>query len=333
MQDLLEEDRAALSSFRAKCRQDLDILVTGGSGFIGKWLVQALQLSGRARRLTLVSRDPAATASLFQSLTGTFEIDVVTPSAISEIKRYSYDEVWHLSAGTGIAGSVSWRDMYAADVEMMTMLLSLVERQTTPPRFIYTSSGAVYGRGRTEISREDSPTSVSLDETSSLYDVSKQMSEILLMSASRELGLDVRIARLFAFVGPYLPLDKHFAIGNFLNDASKGNAIQLKSDGQDLRSWMYPTDLLEWLFIFADQAEVKVVNVGSSEVMSIRQCAELIGEIAGVPVNVPMSASDIRTRTVYAPDISEARTRLGLQIQVGLASAIKRTLRWLSRTS
>lgn len=330
MNELLAEDRAVLASLQAWCRQDLDILVTGGTGFVGNWLVRALALSGRARRLTLISREPSGTASLLKSINDEVKVEVFAPSVLSEIQRPSFDEVWHMSAATGTIGSVSWREMYAADVEMMTKLLSLAERQLKPPRFVYTSSGAVYGRGRTEIMREDSPATLVLGTNANLYDVSKQMSETLLTSAGREAGIDFRIARLFAFVGPYLPLDKHFAIGNFINHASRGKTIELKTEGRDLRSWMYPTDLLAWLFRLADQSEVNVLNVGSSEILSIRECAELVGRIARVPVKVPTAPFHSQSPTIYAPDVSEARSRLGLQTEVDLASAIKRTLRWLA---
>lgn len=331
MISLPNEDLDHLASLRKESVHDLNILVTGASGFIGKWVVSALRWSGRASRLTLVSRNPRGVKSIYSLDDDDSSIRVVHPGELSRMRNTSFDEVWHLAASTGAAGTSSWWDTFSADVDILTRLLQMAERQKSGFRIVYTSSGAVYGRNRLTPSVEDDTASFKLGSAGILYDTSKRMSETLLLAAADEVGIEVRIARLFAFVGPHLPLDQHFAIGNFLLDASRGMPIRLLSDGLAVRSWMYPTDLMTWLFRFADQGTFRIMNVGSDKAMSIRHCAELVGHIAGVEVHVPVGTSELRPREVYVPDVTRAVEDLGLRIQIDLVTAIRRTLEWLEK--
>jgi nucleoside-diphosphate-sugar epimerase len=138
-------------------------------------------------------------------------------------------------------------------------------------------------------------------------------------------------ARAFAFLGPHLPLDAHYAAGNFLRDAHAGGPILVRGDGTALRSYLYPTDLVVGLLRLLLRGERgRAYNIGSDVSVST---GELARRIAAACVPSPeviiLSAQAPGPPNIYLCDISRARTELGLSVTVPLDEAIRRTLAWL----
>lgn len=138
------------------------------------------------------------------------------------------------------------------------------------------------------------------------------------------------IARPFAFVGPCLPLDRQFAIGNFLRDALQGGPIVIRSDGTPLRSYMYAADLVVWLWtILARGTVARPYNVGSEVAYSLRQVGELIARSGPRTIDIEVGATpQPGPPPRYVPSTARARGELGLREAVGLDEAVKRTLAW-----
>jgi dTDP-glucose 4,6-dehydratase len=153
------------------------------------------------------------------------------------------------------------------------------------------------------------------------------------VSRSRSGGFDATRPRAFAVVGPYLPIDRHFAIGNFIRDALAGGPIVVEGDGTPVRSYLYSSDLALWLLtILVEGLPGHAYNVGSEEAVSIADLARLVAGRSGRPIAVEIrgqAAGGVADR--YVPSTIGARNELGLRVTVPLDEAIDRTLDWHRR--
>jgi dTDP-glucose 4,6-dehydratase len=155
------------------------------------------------------------------------------------------------------------------------------------------------------------------------YGKGKLQAERMLLDS----GLDVKIARCFAFVGPYLPRTIHYAIGNFIQNCLDGGPIVINGDGTPLRSYMYADDLVEWLFAILERGESgRAYNVGSDEMLSIKELAKKVREVlVGDNEIVVKERPPIGLPSVYVPYVKRIREELGCEIKVTLEDAIKRS--------
>ena len=174
-----------------------------------------------------------------------------------------------------------------------------------------------------------------VSEPESAYHEGKRMSELMCAIDARKHGFEVKVTRIYALVGPYLPLDIHFAMGNFIRDALAGGPIKIKGDGTPYRSYLYAADLTIWLWtILVRGVNNRPYNVGSCKEINIAELAEAVSR------NVPgRAAIEIAQKPVpgkpaarYVPDTTRAQRELGLREWVSLDEGIRRTAQWYSQT-
>ena len=197
-------------------------------------------------------------------------------------------------------------------------------KRASVKKILYISSGAVYGKQSSEsccISESSTP------RPDSIYGIGKFEAERLLINST----VDTSIARCFSFVGPYLPLDKHYAIGNFINDVINNRSLTINGDGTPQRSYMYTADLMIWLWTILLNGKVnEIYNVGSEEVISILDLAKTVIEESGSALKYethklsPNNASPIN----YVPSTQKSQEELGLKQNYSLPESIKRTITW-----
>jgi dTDP-glucose 4,6-dehydratase len=164
---------------------------------------------------------------------------------------------------------------------------------------------------------------------SSAYGEGKRAAEMLCALYAQQHGIEVKIARCFAFVGPYLPLDTHFAIGNFIRDSMAGESIEIKGDGTPFRSYLYASDLAVWLWtILLNGKSCYPYNVGSDEDLSIAALARTVAGLTEprVSVTVAREADPKNPVERYVPNVSRAFEDLRLQPSVSLTEGILKTI-------
>ncbi len=200
-------------------------------------------------------------------------------------------------------------------------------------RFLLTSSGAAYGRqppGITHISEEYAGGMVTTDP-SSVYGEGKRVAELLCTLYAGQHGLETKIARCFAFVGPYMPLDAHFAIGNFIRDGLQGGPIRVAGDGTPYRSYLYATDLAIWLWTILFKGNVcRPYNVGSDSETSIADLANVVAENFNPKTEIRIAKRAVRDNVPerYVPSIQRSKSELGLAPTTDLRESVRKTAIW-----
>ncbi len=152
---------------------------------------------------------------------------------------------------------------------------------------------------------------------------------------SRKYGFETKIARCFAFVGPYLPLDRHFAIGNFIRDGLNDGPIHVKGDGTPFRSYLYAADLAVWLWTILFRGETcRPYNVGSETGISIKSLADMAACISGNEreVIIVEECKPGRISDRYVPSTQRARNELGLSQEFAVQESMSRTAAWYRNT-
>ena len=308
------------------------MLWTGATGFFGRSLLRHLQAHGPGSTdWHFLSSDPESFSRRWPQLaclpqTTWHQGDITTLSA-EQLPPLTH--VVHAAADSTHAGHLTALQRFDQNAAGTRRLLELaINRGAT--RFLLTSSGGAYGpfpAGRSSVAEDDHWIPDPLLPVSA-YGMGKRTAEHLCALYAAAHPIEIVIARCFAFVGPDLPLNAHFAIGNFIRDALTADAITVSSDGTPLRSYLYQTDLSHWLLTLLEHGRSgEAYNVGSDEAISICALAHLVRDLLAPEKSVQFLGQPDpgASRNCYLPDIRKAQQQLGLNVTVPLAEAIRRT--------
>lgn len=334
--DLIAEDVQSVTDTLRPLDRALEgrrFFLTGGTGFFGKWLLHSFLIlrktCGLDISMTVLSRNPEGflvTNPDFRRQAGLTFIEGDVRTFIFN-RLPSFDFVIHgATAASTTLEQENPGEMFSVITEGMRHVLEFT-RRCSAKRMLFISSGAVYGPQPSTLSHtpetyEGTPTTA--------YGKGKKISEQMCLGAS-DGRFECMIARPFAFVGPYLPLDTHFAIGNFIRDCLADRPIVIKGDGTPLRSYLYAADLAEWLWTILLKGENgRSYNVGSDEALSIRELAYKVRTCAVTdnPITVLGTPNPKMSPSRYVPSIERAKAELGLILRCPLDEAIRRTLAW-----
>jgi dTDP-glucose 4,6-dehydratase len=314
------------------------IFITGGTGFFGCWLLESFAWAnerlGLGAEALVLTRDFESFARKAPHLARRpdirFHIGDVCDFAFPA-GRFSH--VIH--AATEASAKLNEEKpalMLNTIVFGTTHALDFAER-CGARKFLLTSSGAVYGAQPTDMTHisEEHKGAPDVSDPRSAYGEGKRMSELDCAIRGRSAGIETKIARGFAFVGPYLPLDAHFAIGNFIRDAMAGGPIKVNGDGTPWRSYLYAADMAIWLWTMLIRgASNRPYNLGSRNALSIAQIAGAVSRAlpGRVPVEIARQPVAGSPASRYVPETARAEKELGLREWIGLEEAIRRTAQW-----
>jgi nucleoside-diphosphate-sugar epimerase len=315
------------------------VLITGGTGFIGKWLLASALHAARAEGLStefvVLSRKPSAFAVAHPDLASAEGVTLVD----GDVRDFEFPpgELTHVVHGaTDVVASNSPEETFDVTVTGTRRVLECAAASGAT-EFLLISSGAVYGPQPATVQAipESYLGAPSLASPASAYGEGKRVAEWLTNMSSGE-QLAPRVARCFSFVGPHLALDRGFAIGNFIADAMAGRQIEIQGDGTAHRSYLYAADLAGWLWALLLRGVAGATyNVGGEEALSIAELARRVKDVIG-------STEDVRVAHVphpgehparYVPDVSLIRHALRLPEPIPLDDALRRTVAWHRETA
>lgn len=310
------------------------IFITGGTGFFGKWLLKSFLFINEKLSLNahvcVLSRNPEAFLNEYPFFQD-FSINFIK----GDIQTFDFPPgdfhfVIHAATDADAQKNIDNPLLMLETITLGTKRILEFAKQKSVESFLFTSTGAVYGKQPSAVThiRENEGYPIDINKPQSAYAEGKRLAELYCSIYYSHYQLPVKIARCFAFVGPYLPLNKHFAIGNFILNALKGEDIIIKGDGTPYRSYLYAADLAIWLWTILLKGENNTpYNVGSDEDYDLKTIAHLFTEInPSISVNILSKPVLDKPGERYVPDITFIRQKLGLDVQVNLVEAIKRTL-------
>jgi len=312
------------------------IFITGGTGFFGCWMLESFAWAND--RLGLKASALVLTRHLgaFREKAPHLAVHPAIQFHPGDIHSFKYP-VGSFSHIIHAAGESSTKMNAEAPLTIIDSIVDATHRtlefgrQCGVQKILLTSSGAVYGRQPPEMTHISEEFPGAPDPTNPYYTFGKgkRAAETLCALYAKKYGFEAKIARCFAFVGPYLPLDSHFAIGNFIRDGLHGGPIIVLGDGTPGRSYLYASDLAIWLWtiLFRGQS-CRPYNVGSDESLSIAEVAHRVAEQfpSKIAVEIRGTPNPLKPLERYVPEIHLANSTLRLEKWVSLDSAIQKTI-------
>jgi nucleoside-diphosphate-sugar epimerase len=318
------------------------LLITGATGFFGRWLIESLLAADKCHNLGVsivaVSRNPEAFLYRAPHLSLPpikWVRGSVTTLQAEAIGVKHLDSVVHLATEADMAAIAE--SPAAATAVILDGTRNALEAAASlgASRFLYTSSGAVYGLqppGMLAIpeSFSGAPDAKNRGNPYAGTGEAKRRAERLLDEHARDKDMSVVVARCFTFAGPALPLDAKFAFGNFMGNALQGKPILIKGDGTQIRSYLYAADLAVWLWTLLLRGKAgRHYNVGSEEAVTMRELAEKIAlEVGGDGIEVMDMESPGGIPGRYVPCTGRARDELGLKEFFSLGETVRNTAAW-----
>ncbi len=314
------------------------IFITGGTGFFGCWLLESFIYAndkfGLNAKAVVLTRDYEAFYKKAEHLATHPDVQFHIGDVRNfEFPNFKFSYIIHAATDTNSKLNKENPLLMIDTIVEGTRRMLEFANHCGAKRFLLTSSGAVYGKQPSDLSHipEDYPGAPDSTQHASAYGEAKRLAELMCSIFQRKYDLEISIARCFAFVGPYLPLNVHFAVGNFIQDGLAGGPIYVSGDGTHYRSYLYAADLAIWLWtILFRGVPGEAYNVGSEDAITIR---DLANEVAvsfpnTLKVIIAKSPTPGRPAERYVPSVKKARENLGLYPWIKLKEALHRTVKW-----
>ncbi len=312
------------------------IFIAGGTGFFGCWLLESFLWANERLALNaeavVLARDPALFRKKWPHLAEAKNIAFHR----GDIRSFAFPEgemshMIHAASPVSAQLNAESPDVMLDTIVNGTRHLLAFAAHCKAKRVLFTSSGAVYGKQPSEMTHISEEFMGVIDPMNPLsaHGEAKRIAELSCAIVSKQTKIECVIARCFAFVGPYLPLDIHLAMGNFIRDALAGGPIRLEGDGTPFRSYLYMSDLMValWTLLFRGKSCVPY-NVGSEEGLPLRDVAARVAKAIGPNIDVRIAKQPGLEIARYVPSTRLLCSELGFRQMVGLDDAIRKTAHW-----
>lgn len=313
------------------------IFITGGTGFIGTWLLESFVWLNDHLDLGMQAVVLTRNADAFIARSPDIGRHPNISLHVGDVRDFTFPQ-GQFSIVIHGATDASAKLNAEEPIRMFDTIVNGTRRtldfaiQARANNFLLLSSGAVYGEQPANLEQLSESDLIGPDcsSTHAAYAEGKRAAELLCTLYAKQYGMDTKIARCFAFVGPYLPTDNHFAIGNFIRNAMAGETIQVYGDGTPYRSYLYAADLTLWLWtILINGKSAFPYNVGSDSAISIGELAKLVDRtLGGNGVDIKGKPQLGMFPKRYIPSVKRAETELGLVQTTPLEQAIIKTAHW-----
>ncbi len=313
----------------------MNILITGGAGFIGSNL--AAYLLQKKHRVWAVDNFITGSKQNIRSLLNNhlfsfLDADVIKNNYLEKFKNIKFDLVYHLAS----PASPAQYEKYPLETLLVNSvgtknLLDFVKSQQNT-KFVFASTSEVYGDPLEHPQKETYWGNVNSYGPRSCYDESKRFGESLCYTYFHKYSLNITIVRIFNTYGPNMEQHDGRVISNFILQALTAKPITIYGDGKQTRSFCYVADMISALWFVANKkVSGEIINLGQDKETSIIDIAKLIKSLTGSSSKIvfkPLPADDPKRRR---PDISKAKKLLGWRPQTELKQGLKLTINYFSQ--
>jgi dTDP-glucose 4,6-dehydratase len=314
------------------------ILLTGATGFFGKWLLESfLHLNeelGLDTRIIALSRNPILFLEQYPHFKKEKKINWIRGDITNfEFPEGKFDYIIHAATDADSKINIDNPLLMLDTITLGTKrVLEFARIHPEIKSMLLTSSGAIYGNQPENVThiRESDSFYLDINDPGSSYAEGKRLAELYCAIYARKFNLPIRIVRCFTFVGPYLPIDRHYAVGNFIQDGIKRQNITIHGDGAPLRTYMYGADLVIWILTILLKGNIgEAYNVGSDIPISIKKLALKIADFfPAISVNILNQIHPTDRNFNYVPDISKAKEQFHFGDGITFDEAIYRTIKY-----
>ena len=298
--------------------------LSGGTGFIGKWIVTILSylvVDGKKPSVKVITRNPFNAVELFRNHDNVSIVDWATLTLELNTQVFSNRMIVGFHAGVPAASGDGIEpyevERYKKNTETYANLLGSIFEN---PEFVNLSSGGIYNRPISGLIPEDD--SLVSKHFNSTYQSVKIRDENVvneLTSSTKIRGVN---PRLFSFTGPGLDVPGRFALGSFLNDAMSGKAVTISGCPSSLRSYMSPIDMGIWLIKSSVHPTTETLHIGSSEAFSMYEIAKIVSKKFGTG-QVTVDESSKSDPEAYVPDTTKSEKLLNIGKKLDFESSLE----------
>jgi dTDP-glucose 4,6-dehydratase len=320
--------------------KDEEIFITGGTGFFGVWLLKSFIYANEAlalnSKMVVLTRNPNNFIENYPE----FNSDCIEFYQ-GDIRDFKYPnrKFKYIIHGATTSAQETYHNedplkKYDTVANGTRHLLNFAV-ECGAKKLLYISSGSVYGKqtlNQESIKEDDISAPNQLDYIGSALPEAKRVAEFFCTYYANKFNIDINIARCFTFVGPYLQMDIHYAIGNFIKSSIEKKEIVINGDGTPQRTFLYSADLMIWLLkIFAMGKTCEAYNVGSNDVVSIKELAGIVSKCFDEEIKITIKNENEKATSSsnkYIPNITKAKEQLGVEVYTDLETAIKKTIQF-----
>src|SRR5437660_2512848 len=298
-------------------------LVTGGAGFLGSHLCDALLAEGYsviAVDNLLTGRQTNLHHLRNEARFELREIDINQPFDCGKV-----DYVFHFSSPASPV-DYSIHGVETLKVGSIGTFNALDLARKYGAKYLVSSTSECYGDPLEHPQKETYWGNVNSIGPRSVYDEAKRFSEAVTMAYHRYHKVDTRIARIFNTYGPRMQLNDGRVVPNFMKQALCGEDLTVYGDGSQTRSFCYVSDEIDGFVRLAKSSEHLPVNIGNPDEFTILECAKQVLKVTGSKSQIryePLPQDDPKQRR---PDISKARELLGWEPKIDLESGLRKSL-------
>jgi len=298
-------------------------LVTGGAGFLGSHLCDALLAEGHS----VVALDNLLTgrADNLQHLANESRFTLEKHDICKPFDFGKVDYIFHFAS---LASPVDYmrHGLETLAVGSAGTFNSLDLARQYNAKFLLSSTSECYGNPTVHPQPETYWGNVNPIGPRSVYDESKRFAEAATMAYHRYHNLDTRIVRIFNTYGPRLQLNDGRVISNFMKQALRGDDLTVYGDGKQTRSFCYVSDEIEGILRLSRSSEHLPVNIGNPGEFTMIECAEIVLKVTGSKSKIRFEPLPEDDPTQRRPDISKAKELLGWSPKIDLESGLKLSL-------